>query len=564
MSFNSPSSSCLKLFGDEIDGIELPELFTFPFNYDPHPIALIAAEKVQLHLQHQTDWEHDFGIDTVVEDQYAGKMFGVLVVEMPTGTLGYISAYSGKLADNHKQPHFVPPVYNLYQVDGFYKKEEEVIVGINKSIRAYECSDAYVSCKQKLMECINKSESEISHFKVERKKEKAERAQKRLTSKQIMSGSEYTALEEYLINESLKSNYDFKQLKKCWKSTIESAQKALDKCDAYIRSLKDERKNRSIALQQQLFDQYQFLNKDGELRGVCDIFKNTPTQTPPSGAGECAAPKLFQYAFKNNLRPVALAEFWWGQSPRTEIRKHGFYYPSCKGKCEPILGHMLKGMQMDPDPVERYFEKRTSVPVVYDDEVLVVVNKPEGVLSVPGKDHDDSVYMQMKERYPEATGPLSVHRLDMATSGLLLIAKTKEAHKNLQLQFEKKTIKKRYVAVLQGVILDASGTIDLPLVFDYDNRPRQKVCFDDGKKATTRWEVISRQGGLTRVYFYPITGRTHQLRVHAAHTLGLNTPIVGDRLYGNRANRLHLHAETIEFTHPVTGERKTISEAAPF
>ncbi len=564
MSSHSASSSCLKFFDGEIDTMELPSLFTFPFNYDPHPIALLAAEKVQLHLQCQTDWEHDFGIDTVVEDQYAGKMFGVLVVETSSGALCYISGFSGKLADNHKQPHFVPPIYNLYQEDGFYKKEEKVIVGINKTIRAYECSDTYINCKKQLVECIKKSESEISRFKEERKREKAERAQKRVDSKQLMTDIEYATLEEYLINESLKSNYDFKQLKKDGKAAIESAQKAVDECEEYIQSLKRERKNRSIALQQLLFDQYQFLNKDGELRGVCDIFKNTPTQTPPSGAGECAAPKLLQYAFKNNLRPVALAEFWWGQSPRTEIRKHGFYYPACKGKCEPILGHMLKGMRMDPNPVERYFEKRIDVSIVYEDETLVVVNKPEGVLSVPGKDHDDSVYMQMKERYPDATGPLSVHRLDMATSGLLLIAKTKEAHKNLQQQFEKKTIKKRYIAVLQGVLLDASGTVDLPLVFDYDNRPRQKVSFDDGKKAITRWEVISRQGGLTRVYFYPITGRTHQLRVHAAHTLGLNTPIVGDRLYGNSADRLHLHAETIEFTHPLSGERMKITEPAPF
>jgi tRNA pseudouridine32 synthase/23S rRNA pseudouridine746 synthase len=249
-----------------------------------------------------------------------------------------------------------------------------------------------------------------------------------------------------------------------------------------------------------------------------------------------------------------MAEFWWGQSPKSEIRKHRQFYPACKSKCEPILmTHMLKGLQIDANPFEDNPTGK-EIEVVYEDEVLLVINKPAEFLSVPGKKITDSVYQRIKEKYPEATGPLVVHRLDMSTSGLMLIAKDEATYVKLQSQFIKRTISKRYVALLDGVLHDNEGSIDLPLRVDLEDRPRQLVCFDHGKPAQTNWKKIKIINNQTLVYFYPITGRTHQLRVHASHELGLKTPIIGDDLYGTKSNRLHLHAEQLIFIHPLSNK----------
>jgi tRNA pseudouridine32 synthase/23S rRNA pseudouridine746 synthase len=276
---------------------------------------------------------------------------------------------------------------------------------------------------------------------------------------------------------------------------------------------------------------------------------------PPAGSGECAAPKLLQHAYLNKLTPICLAEFWWGQAPKSEIRLHKQFYPACKSKCEPILGHMLEGLTVDPNPMLDNPAEGKSLSIVYDDESIVVINKPAEFLSVPGKNIYDSVYARVLELYPTATGPLIVHRLDMSTSGLLIVAKNKEAHQQLQRQFIKRNVKKRYVALLAGVIQEDEGVIDLPLRVDLDDRPRQLVCYEHGKNAVTHWKVIKRSNTQTLIHFYPITGRTHQLRVHAAHSLGLNAPIVGDDLYGTKADRLHLHAEWIQVNHPVTHKK---------
>ncbi|MGL1900770.1 MAG: RluA family pseudouridine synthase [Fibrobacterales bacterium] len=542
----------------------LPMRFTYPFNYEPHPLAVYAADSLQHYLITQTDWEHDFGIDTVVEDEYAGKMFGVLLVRDTNGVVGYLSGFSGKLADNHSHPGFVPPVYDLYTVGGFYKQEEEIIIAINRKVIALESSEEWQAAHTALTDALETSAAELAACQQMRKHAKKERAHAREEARTTLDTVEYAALEERLVNESLKLKYDFKTLRSEWGVRKQEAQDRVDQLTKVVTALKQERKSRSIALQQKLFDQYQFLNSRGELRGVCDIFKETPQLTPPSGAGECAAPKLFQYAFIHGYTPIALAEFWWGQSPRTEIRKHALFYPSCKGKCEPILGHMLDGITMDPNPVLSITVAEEGLTVLYEDDQIALVNKPSGLLTAPGREIEDSVYSRAQALYPDATGPLMVHRLDMATSGVLIIAKTKLAHKALQRQFLKKMVKKQYAAVLEGDIKQDSGVIELPLCFDYDNRPRQKVCFKEGKPAITEWKVIKREQGRTWVHFFPITGRTHQLRVHAAHTLGLNRPIVGDMLYGSKADRLHLHAEHITFIHPTTGESFSFTEPAPF
>ena len=376
-----------------------------------------------------------------------------------------------------------------------------------------------------------------------------------------MNKSDQEDILKQLIKESQSEKSQFNKLKKEWKLKIESIQEKLSNSQNQIQELKQIRKTQSAQLQKRIFDSYVFLNAQGNEKSASAIFKETDAKFPPAGAGDCCAPKLLQYAFQNQMKPLAMAEFWWGNSPKKEIRKHAYFYPSCKSKCEPILGHMLKGL-----PIEKA-EKRTEklhIEVLHEDEHMAIIHKPSGLLSVPGKVKQESVYSQVKTRYPKSEGPLIVHRLDMATSGIMLIAKTKSAHENLQKQFLNKSIQKRYVAVLNGVLSEDSGSIELPLRVDLEDRPRQLVCFEYGKAALTKWEVVERTSSQTRVHFYPVSGRTHQLRVHAAHPLGLNTPIVGDELYGLKADRLLLHAEEIHFIHPLTKEKMSYQASAPF
>ncbi len=551
-------------FTESIEGIPLPQKFTYPFYYKPHPLSLIAAKELQQHLLSQNEWNHDFGIDHHVDGTNIGKMFGVLVVKNNEDEIGYLSAFSGKLAGTNHLPGFVPPIYDLLDENGFFKPEEDNISQINQQIQAIETSEAYQNTRNLFSNNIILSETELNNFKSFMKVEKKMRKAKRNELEKILSPEQFEQLKEELKQESLKQQYDFKELKKNWEQKIKQLNNDVENYKSQINALKEERKLRSAALQQKLFNQYQFLNFKGQIQNVCSIFAPTVQKTPPAGAGDCAAPKLLQYAYQNNLTPLALAEFWWGQSPKSEIRKHGYFYPSCKSKCEPILGHMLQGLDVDENPIQSPTINQSELETVFEDDAILVINKPAEFLSVPGKETEDSVYLRIKNKYPEATGPLLVHRLDMSTSGLILIAKTKEVHKALQKQFLDRSIQKRYVALLDGIIKEDSGFIELPLRVDLDDRPRQLVCYDYGKPAKTKFKVIERLNDRTKVHFFPITGRTHQLRVHAAHENGLNTPIVGDDLYGKKSNRLHLHAEFLEFTHPVTEKRIKVIVKADF
>jgi tRNA pseudouridine32 synthase/23S rRNA pseudouridine746 synthase len=285
---------------------------------------------------------------------------------------------------------------------------------------------------------------------------------------------------------------------------------------------------------------------------------------PPAGSGDCAAPKLLQYAFQHELTPVVMAEFWWGISPNSEIRKHKNFYPSCQSRCKPILKHMLKGVRMNENLLLKNLSVKQELKIIFEDDDIIIVNKPPEFLSVPGKEIKDSVYTRIKQQYPSATGPLIVHRLDMSTSGILVLTKTKEANRILQNQFIKRTIKKRYVALLSGKLSKKKGVITLPLRLDLDDRPRQLVDFKNGKTAKTNWNVITQNDTHTRVHFYPITGRTHQLRVHAAHKDGLNLPIIGDDLYGTKQDRLYLHADFIEFIHPSSQKKMSFTLPSNF
>lgn len=556
-------------FKDPIDHIPLPEKFTFPFYYEPHPLSILAAKELQAYIENQTDFEHNFGLEKNQDGIVIGKMFGVLVVKDSFGKIGYLCAFSGKLGNENHHDRFVPPVFDILLEDGFFRTQEEIISAINREIEQLENVPAYLNQLEEEQRIISTSQAELAAIKSEIKTNKSHRDslrkiyQNQLTSNEIDQDLYDQRLQE-LVKQSLKESYFLKDKTQQAKVDIEQTKAKTHLLKNKIDSLKEERKLKSAACQQEIFDHYFFLNKHGVQKSLGAIFQATEAQKPPAGAGECAAPKLFQYAFLNHLKPIALAEFWWGQSPSSEIKKHGQFYPACRGKCEPILGHMLEGIAMDENPMLTNPALGKELPIIYEDDYIAIVNKPAEFLSVPGKTITDSVYERVRLRYPNSTGPLVVHRLDMSTSGLMLIAKSKEIHKHLQSQFLKRTVKKRYVALLDGIVKTPSGEINLPLRLDLDDRPRQLVCYEHGKTALTRFETFDHKNRRTKVYFYPITGRTHQLRVHAAHPLGLNTPIVGDDLYGTKGKRLHLHAESITFRHPISKEVVTFQVDAEF
>lgn len=527
----------------------LPELFTYPFHYTPHPLCVQAAEQVQAYLRTRTDWQ---------EELQQGKMFGVLVVRTSEGSIGFLAAFSGILAGRNLHDYFVPPIYDLLQPQGFFRQEEEQISAINQRIDDLQADRTYTDLRAESERMAHEAAADIAAWKERFKADKARREQLR------NQGPIDEDTRQALIRESQFQKAELKRREQHWKEQQAHLHAQVEVYTQQLAALKKERKQRSAALQEQLFRQFVVLNARGERIDLVDLFHQYAGKIPPAGAGECAAPKLLQYAYLHHLAPIAMAEFWWGASPKAEIRHHGYYYPACKGKCEPILSHMLQGLNVAPNPLATDEHTPEALETVYEDEYLVVVNKPAGMLSVPGKEARDSVYQRMRERYPQATGPLIVHRLDMSTSGLLLVAKSKEVHKQLQEQFHRHTICKQYLAVLEGEVTPEQGVIELPLAPDYLDRPRQRVDRMAGKYARTHYQVVRHRQGRTLIVFYPQTGRTHQLRVHAAHPEGLHCPIRGDELYGQKADRLYLHAEALTFVHPVTGQTLCLRKPIDF
>ncbi len=557
-------ASYFQSFKQTVDQIPLPHKFTYPFYYEPSEISKLAARELQEYLSEQSELNHNFGLDKSFSGSEIGKMFGVLVVENNRGEIGYLAAFSGKLGGKNQHSRFVPPVFDMLTEDGFFLKNEKELNGFNHTIEQLEQNSDYLKLKHKLSSLVNQSIEQISLLKkqiADRKK------QRKILREEYAKTHEYPSMEKLLEElriESLKEQYALKDQKKVFKEQIDEISSQVEKYKQEIDQLKQERKLRSSALQKELFNAYSFLNILGESKSLMEIFKQYNDSDPPSAAGECAAPKLLQYAFIHKLKPIALAEFWWGKSPLTEIRKHRQFYPSCRGKCEPILTHMLAGMPLDDNPLIHFSKSEIPLEILFEDEYLVIINKPIDLLSVPGIHVEDSVYSRVRTMYPNSTGPLLVHRLDMSTSGILLIAKSKDIHQKLQRQFINRSIQKHYVALLDGLIESDEGTIDLPLRVDLDDRPRQLVCYMHGKKAITKWKVLERTQSKTRIRFEPITGRTHQLRVHAAHPLGLNTPILGDDLYGIKKDRLHLHASFLGFVHPKSGASLSFESKADF
>ena len=599
---------------------EPPRQFTYPFCYEPHPLCIAAAKEVQRYIEESGVWKDEKG---------PGKMFGVLCVrekikgksEKSEGEgvdemehIGFLAAYSGLLAGRNDWGYFVPPVFDAQQPDGYFKTEERAISALNKEIDALQKSDMYLAQRSEYEDAKLRVEQSIEQMRCRVAEAKRQRDARRHEAEQ--GGEPLTAEEKAaMVHESQHLKAELRRLKQQCTATLDQLRRPLAEHEARVDALHRQRREMSDALQQWLFSQYRMLNANGEERDLVDIFGETINAMPPAGSGDCCAPKLLQYAYANGLEPVCMAEFWWGDSPKQEIRHHLHYYPACRSKCLPILTHMLRGLDVEPNPLAQ--PKTNDVPrIVYEDDTIIVVDKPAGMLSVPGKavadgdvalngnaaHADDNVALDVEEYVRQyltknsqltpknsqlstlnSQLPKAVHRLDMDTSGLLVLALTDEAYIELQRQFASREVKKRYEAVLDGkpsVLCGAPGSkwlsvshdgregrISLPLIADIMDRPRQRVDFDNGKTALTDYRIERLlPNGRTLVSLYPLTGRTHQLRVHCAHNEGLACPILGDPLYGHgcHTSRMYLHAAMVEFRHPVTGERLRFESASGF
>jgi len=527
---------------------ELPLTFPSPFRHIPAPLAQQAATELQQQLDRQP-WSHDFQADG------GGKLFGVLVVRDGDGGLGYVAAFEGELADRWQWPGFVPPIFDPAARQALIEGAEAELVDCRSEIDALQNSDRRTLLLQALEEIRRQAEAEIHSIKTEQQQRKAARAK-------LRDGADA----ELMATLARESQHDKRAMQACkqrWQMRIEEAKAQLVRVDGEIEQLTKHHAKLNKQLRKQLLAGYQLINYRGEQQLMAKLF-DTP---PPPGSGDCAATKLLHYANRHRLMPIALAEFWWGATAKDSLRRHSHYYPACRGRCGVILPFLLQGLDVEMWSVgELQFPDPNAPEIMYEDEVLLVVNKPAGLLSVPGKTITDSVYTRMQQRYPDAPELLLVHRLDMSTSGLILIAKNAAIPKALQKQFLQRTVDKRYVAVLSKRLVEGKdeGTIELPMRVDILDRPRQVVDFEHGKHAKTEWQVIVRNDHTTRVYFHPITGRTHQLRIHAAHPDGLNAPIVGDELYGQCDERLLLHAEYLCFTHPLSRKRVEVTAPTPF
>ena len=565
--------------------INIPERMNNPLDYEPHPLCIAVCKELQAYLAERKDWREE--IDK-------GKMFGVLIVEKNDKEIGYLAAYSGQIGGRSDWEGFVPAVFDYLQPDGYFKTHEANITELNQRI-AHLIDNPEIKETERILNKLHKvQEHKLNLYKMQITEAKAKRDARRQEASLHPDTRGLTPEEEQaMIKESQFLKAELRRFKKLI-SQKTPLEEMYDKYQKGLQNIKQLRKTDSDELQKWLFSQFKMLNDKGESKDLLEIFKEFNQMVPPAGSGECCEPKLLQYAFEHGLKPIQMAMFWWGESPKEEIRHHLHFYPACNGKCKPILHWMLPADVFEQASADAYIYNK--VEILYEDRELAVIHKPEGMLSVPGKDaQQPSIYSWARKQFPEATGPLIVHRLDMATSGLMVIAKTEFAYHRLQEQFTNHQVQKRYVAIvcckdkdMAQQIKDAAKIISLPLMPDYLDRPRQIVNHEQGKEAITEYEVLgseerrvkSEESNSTanhevkssnlkvqciRLALYPKTGRTHQLRVHCAHREGLNAPILGDPLYGNvKADRLYLHAEAITFKHPLTGKEIYIERKADF
>lgn len=525
-----------------------PSRMNNPLNYTPHPLCVMAAEEVRRMVRENAVMSS--------ETRKSGKMFGVLVVETPDGNTGYLAAYSGQIAGRSNWDGFVPAVFDYLQDGGYFKTCEAEITAINKQVRIMETSEERRRLLTHLDETIAKAASEEQAYKTLMHESKARRDSERA------AGGVTPEREAEMTRESQFQKAELRRMRRRNADTIAMAREACHRYDTSISLLKQKRRTMSDRLQEWLFHHFVMLNKDGDSRSLTDIFRTSLSASPPAGAGECCEPRLLQYAFSHAMTPKCMAMFWIGASPEGEIRHEQTYYPACRSKCKPILEWML-GKDIVKDDTFITQHNGDNLNIIYQDSDIIVVDKPAGMLSVPGKNDAPSVLSLLQRKMEDNIFP--VHRLDMDTSGLMVFVRNKKAQRNLQRQFETHSIVKRYIALLERKPDSEQGTISLPLSPDMADRPRQMVDNRHGKQALTHYRLCTSPSTPMRRQFLsvgdnlvelsPLTGRTHQLRVHCAHPDGLASPIVGDRLYGTTNHpRLCLHAEYLEFRHPTTGE----------
>ena len=549
--FQDPHS-LLTLLAQSQEEKEPPSSLPSPFATRPHAIAIRAAEILQQELFAGTHdgLGHDF--DALGE----GKMLAVLVVRDSALGLGFLRAGSGMLGGTWRPAGFVPPVFDDDARDRFWPAGQEQLQAVAEEIHALKNSEEarqLASAKQELKDQHEQAARELrATHKANKKRRAVLRSCDTTTETELLTLS-HQSQEDRRAGKALRA-----------KQRIELGC-VLDEHRAFdqrIREKRSERASISNALLAKIQAGYQIANAKGETSSLAALYPGVP----PGGSGDCAGPKLLAYAYKLGLEPVAFAEFWWGAPPPGGGRHSGQYYPACRGKCGPLLAFMLQGLDHDPPPLfASTTPKTSSLTTIFEDAHIFAINKPEAMLSVPGATSllRDSVLTRLRDAHESSDRPLSVHRLDRDTSGVLVLAKSPKAHRAMQALFANRTIEKRYVAWLDGIVVTDRGRISLPLRVDIDDRPRQVVDKQHGKEAITDYVVLERTSTHTKVAFFPRTGRSHQLRVHAAHPHGLAAPITGDRLYGTPQQRLYLHAESLCFVHPITGLKIVIECPLP-
>ncbi len=559
---------------DELQNVTLPTELNNPFHYTPHPLCRTAMHHVMQRIA--TD-------ERLASWFSQGKMLGVLVVvpqaaamtattadPLPTGgqtSVAFLAAYSGNFEVGSAQ-YFVPPIFDLSQPHGFYVTRDREISALNKEIATLEAAPEYQElCKVREMRRAE-AERAVTAYKQEMQAAKVRRDQLRAsgTMPEGVAPADAASALTQLVRESQFQKAELKRLKIAHQARIQTVEYEIEQHRQRLEALKRRRREMSEALQRDIFDHFRFHNGRGEELSLVDIFdRYSPAPLPPAGAGECAGPRLLEYAYRHGLRPLAMAEFWYGRPTVERQRKHACCYPACQEKCAPILSFMLQGLAVEHLPAPTLPPAVGGpIEVLYEDDDLLVVDKPGGVLSVPGRGAHPYVQQLLQASHPEALGFLPVHRLDLDTSGLLLLAKNAATHRALQRLFAERQVVKEYQAWLQGCVASMVGVIRLPLSPDPYHRPKQRLDVAEGKNAVTHYRVLRREADRTLVRFMPLTGRTHQLRLHASAPEGLHAPIVGDPLYGHKkscsgahpvqdSQGLQLHACRLTFTHPRSG-----------
>ena len=537
-----------------------------PFDYIPDEACEKAFRELTARLESLKESARPEDINLCRELE-AVKMLGVLIASDSRGVRHTLYAFSGQLgSQGFHHPAFVGPVFDYLRPDGHFKRKEAEIVGLNIEIESFE--KGALSKDSSGYECMKKTlDAEISGYKEKYRLSKLQRDARRQAG--AISDDEMAAM----IRRSQFEKAELHRLKKKAATSLQPLEDKLAKAQAHLEEMKGKRRYESEALQKWLFSNFRLLNAHGDTRSLSDIFADTPMRIPPSGAGECCAPKLLQAAYLNGWKPEAIAEYWYGAPKGGEVRTHGRHYPACRGKCLPVLGWMLQGLDIKPPlDSELGHTPSRSPQIIYENQWFCVVDKPEGMLSVPGKGSAVSLQQWLAERYGPDKDVRMAHRLDQDTSGLIVAAFGNTSLKALQSLFATRNVRKTYVADLEGDYLSngipREGCISLPLSPDPLDRPRQRIDHDGGKEAMTRYEFADVAKGRSRVTFHPLTGRTHQLRVHAASEQGLGMSITGDRLYGitptDTNQRLHLHAHRLEFTFPADGRHYRFESPVPF